>query len=115
LREAMREILPEPVRTRRHPSSLRPLFLRGVAEREIAALRRFLRRRERVWPQYVREEWVAHAAPGSRSSEVEELVVWQCVCLELWLMRLQERNKLPNVPGHRKREGADKSHGATNA
>ena len=84
LRNAMKGILPERIRTRHRPTSLMPLFLRGVAEKEVTTIRRLLQRPERMWPQYVRADWLAQAVPGRLPAEAEELIIWLCVCVELW-------------------------------
>jgi asparagine synthase (glutamine-hydrolysing) len=84
LRNAMRGTLPEQIHTRREPTSLAPLFLRGLVEKERATVKGLLYGPERLWPRYIRADWLALADPGHRRSEAEELVVWLCLCCELW-------------------------------
>lgn len=84
LRNAMKNILPERIRTRRRPTSLMPLFLRGIAEREATTVKYLLQRSDSIWQQYVRADWLDQAVPGQLRSEAEELIVWLCVCAELW-------------------------------
>ncbi|RME49484.1 MAG: asparagine synthetase B [Deltaproteobacteria bacterium] len=87
LRNAMRGILPEPVRCRRKKTSLFPLFRRGIMEEEIETLRRIVGDRNACWRRFVRSEWIekdvwdliraGHDGPGI-------VVLWQCVCMERW-------------------------------
>ena len=89
LREAMAGLLPEKVRLRRRESSLHPLALRGLMEREKEAAKAILQREDATWQLFVRREWLerrwADEAGGSGA-----LVIWLCVCWELWKRRLQE-------------------------
>ena len=86
LRNAMCGTLPEQIHMRQEPTSLTPLFLRGLAEKERATVKELLYGPERIWPRYIRADWLALADPGHRRSEAEELVVWLCLCCELWHM-----------------------------
>ncbi|HEX2254787.1 MAG TPA: asparagine synthase-related protein, partial [Thermoanaerobaculia bacterium] len=89
LRQAMRGVLPEPVRRRRRPTTLYPLFLRGI-EREHEAVRALLGRRDALWPRYVRREWLDRAGPGAAGTGdgIGSVVLWRCLCLEAWRSRV---------------------------
>jgi asparagine synthase (glutamine-hydrolysing) len=84
LRTAMQGILPEPIRLRSEPTVLTPLFIRGLADKERTTVKDLLYGPNRLWPRYVRAEWLAQTRPGQRRSEAEELVLWLCLCCELW-------------------------------
>lgn len=84
LRVGMRGILPERIRRRRHPTLLTPLFMRGMVERERDTVRRALAHDTCEWPRYVRSDWLWNRGPGERSSDMEELIPWMCVCFERW-------------------------------
>jgi len=88
LRNAMRKTLPEQIRTRKEPTSLVPLFRRGLVEKEQATVKRLLSGSNQLWPRYVRADWLTQAVPGHYRSEAEELVLWFCICCELWRMRV---------------------------
>ncbi len=87
LRQAMRGLLPEPVRRRRQKTSLLPLCARGLVEREADTVRTLLASPDALWRRFVRSDWLAQV-PGERfrrALDGPELVVpWQCVCVELW-------------------------------
>jgi asparagine synthase (glutamine-hydrolysing) len=84
LREAMRELLPEVVRTRVGKTSLVELLRRGVAGREAAVARRYLTAGQFAWERFVRADWVAARSPGACEKEFDELVLWLCMCLVKW-------------------------------
>lgn len=87
LRNALAGLLPDDVRERVGKASMRELFLRGVREREAAALTAALRRGTSAWSPYVREEWVAAARPGESAREIHEIVLWLCACFGKWVDR----------------------------
>jgi len=92
LRNAMRGILPDQVRLRRHPTSLMPLLKRGLSEHEAGTMRQILLAPDAVWPQYVRREWLQARLPvggfaRTQPSEYDQAIMWCCVCLELWQRR----------------------------
>lgn len=99
-REAMRGLLPEPVRRRRRRSSLAPLTRRGLVEREAAAVRSLLDSPGAWWPRYVRAEWLSELFPARLEAGIDgpaALAAWQCICLEMWRLRLEARRAQERV------------------
>jgi asparagine synthase (glutamine-hydrolysing) len=84
LREAMRGLLPEVVRTRVGKTSLIELLRRGVVEREAAVMHLCLAGGEREWGCFVRADWVGQRRAGRCASETDELVLWLCTCYAKW-------------------------------
>jgi asparagine synthase (glutamine-hydrolysing) len=102
LRQAMAGVLPETVRRRRHPSSLHPLCRRGLVEREAATVDTLLRSPRALWPRYVRPDWLAAAHPrlfAERRGGAAAVVVWRCICLELWSRRRSSERFAAATPG----------------
>jgi asparagine synthase (glutamine-hydrolysing) len=92
LRNAMRGLLPEAVRTRAEPPDLGPLYRRGVAEKEAKLVRDLITAPDALWRAYVREDWLLDRLPESsngHSDPIEDLAVWRCVVGELWWRRRQ--------------------------
>ena len=87
LREGMKGVLPERIRTRRYPTSLTPLFVRGVAEKGKTIVDELLNGTDKAWSRYVRADWLLATKPGARRRPIEELVLWQCICFEIWQMK----------------------------
>lgn len=88
LRNALRGITSEKVRTRLHPTPLVPLFARGLGERESAYVNALLHPADALWRRWVRSDWLNAVFPDriNRQMDGVELVVpWQCMTLELWL------------------------------
>lgn len=87
-RQAMGGLLPDAVRLRRRRSSLFPLFLRGVGQREHVRARALLESPHACWFRFIRSEWLWQRFPRDGQSVPDgpaALVAWQCLCLELWL------------------------------
>jgi asparagine synthase (glutamine-hydrolysing) len=86
MRRAMRGHLPDEIRLRRRPTSLRELFDRGIAE-ALPALERTLALPDATWPRYVDARWIAKVVPGRLRKGVdgaEAVVPWQCAVMGLW-------------------------------
>jgi len=82
-REAMRDRLPERVRTRAKAGSLEPFFRKAILGDANALVQRLLRDPGAKWPRYVMPEqlWAAVAQPAT---EAELLLIWLAVSYELW-------------------------------
>jgi asparagine synthase (glutamine-hydrolysing) len=93
LRRAMRGVLPEEVRTRRHPTSLQPLFARGLGERARREAEDSLFDKDALWRPYVREEWLRETFPRCLSGPdgAGLVAVWRCICVEQWRRGLVSR------------------------
>ncbi len=89
LREALRGSLPPSVLARQDKAGYWPLYRAALAaSSEAEAFRVPLNDDAALWRRFVRPDWVARAAPGKRAAELEEVVLWHCVWLELWRRRL---------------------------
>lgn len=83
LRNAMQGILPETIRARKQPTSLMPLYLRGVrAEQE--TLRQELQKKR--WQTFIRKEWLETRwnVPPIKDGAAA-LIPWLCFSYEAWL------------------------------
>jgi hypothetical protein len=90
----MKGVLPEAVRRRRRPSTLFPLTVRGLAEREVATVREVLWNPEALWPRYVRRQWMQSGFPREMvrgRDGLSSFVAWRCVTFELWRGGLEKR------------------------
>jgi hypothetical protein len=56
-----------------------------VAERESETIGRLLASGRAAWEPFVRRDWVARGWAGKRIAEIDEVVLWLCVCLGRWL------------------------------
>jgi asparagine synthase (glutamine-hydrolysing) len=78
---AMEGILPDQVRCRKEITSLYPLYLRGMYERELGALQTLLERPGALWRRYVNSRWLHEEITCRRATS---LVLWVCASMELW-------------------------------
>jgi asparagine synthase (glutamine-hydrolysing) len=84
LRTAMEGTLPEVIRTRPRPTSLAPLFQRGL-ERERDLLEACLRDPGASWPKFADEKWLLEQrGTAFQQSGPEALAPWLCVSFESW-------------------------------
>ena len=90
LRQAMVGILPERVRCRRQVTSLLPLAVRGLVEKESRTVQGLLDPSDAAWRRYVRADWLAETFPSRLRRNldgIETVIPWQCLCFELWTAR----------------------------
>lgn len=86
LRIAMKGILPEAIRARREPTSLAPLYFRGV-EREKVFLQDLVQDANASWRKFVQADWLLKHwdAPAARNRDgLEALVPWLCFSYSAW-------------------------------
>jgi asparagine synthase (glutamine-hydrolysing) len=87
LRNAMGGILPEAIRQRERPTSLMPLYARGLVEREWPTVEAILAGRDAGWQDYVQEEWLQAVLPAQIAALQDGAgawVPWLCIAFELW-------------------------------
>ncbi len=86
LRTAMQGILPEMIRTRRQPTSLISLFVRGVKNEE-QALQASMCDPGAAWRKFVRAEWLSgwwNTALTPETDGPQALVPWLCNAYAAW-------------------------------
>jgi asparagine synthase (glutamine-hydrolysing) len=87
LRNAMRGILPEVIRTRPRPTSLESLFSRGM-DREKDIFLACLDDPDAQWRNYVADEWLSeHLNTIFKGDGSQGLVPWLCLSYETWYNR----------------------------
>lgn len=94
LRRAMAGLLPEPILNRVQPTLLYPLFVHSIVKAKTKTIHQLLHRPDRIWPQYVRADWLNPADLDPHQPRAEAFILWLCVCLELWRLRFDHRFNL---------------------
>jgi len=87
LRNAMKNILPEPIRTATHRIVIAPLFDRGMKE-ERSVLEKCVNDDDAFWSKFVKKEWLTTAYKKELNPEDDgphTLIPWFCASLESWL------------------------------
>ncbi|ETW98172.1 MAG: hypothetical protein ETSY1_19905 [Candidatus Entotheonella factor] len=87
LRHAMKGLLPEPILNRVQPTLLYPLFVHSITKAETKTMHQLLHHPNRIWPQYVRADWLNPAGLDPNRPRTEAFILWLCICLELWRLR----------------------------
>jgi asparagine synthase (glutamine-hydrolysing) len=94
LRKAMQGILPEKVRVREIPTSVKTLFNRGLAEKEQSTVISILYGSDATWSDYVKPSWIQARLPGEILKDIqgmEQIVIWKCISIEIWRKSLSYR------------------------
>lgn len=112
LRRATAGLLPDAVRGRRHPTSLKPLLLRGLAETERTTVSKLLWHPDALWrrfvrPKHVEAAWNDLCDPARAELDGPRYVLpWQCLAAEIWRQRQEnwnssrtDRPQLPTAVG----------------
>lgn len=88
LRRAMADTVPHKVLHRRSKASFEPVLRRGLFEEASDAVAEILDGAGRSWQEMVDPVFLASCRRGEGAGELEILVLWQCICLELWSSRV---------------------------
>jgi asparagine synthase (glutamine-hydrolysing) len=86
LRTAMEGILPVTIRTRRQPTSLASLFLRGI-ERERDLLQTCIQDPEAFWRTFVEAGWILkhwNSISANDSDRTQPFISWLCISYASW-------------------------------
>ncbi|MCB1058118.1 MAG: hypothetical protein KDD11_21675 [Acidobacteria bacterium] len=104
LRRAMIGRVPEKVLERRSKASFEPILRRGLFREAAGFVGELLDGPRRRWPEWVDPAFLATARRGETASELEVLILWQCISLELWFSRVsrggavRERREIAGLP-----------------
>lgn len=105
LRKAMSGLLPEKISNRISPTSLKPLFRRGLADREKRTAQTTLHHPDTTWHHYVQREWLENVAIIETDRGVDgpfPLIHWLCISFELWRSGFRQANSRVNAHGNLK-------------
>jgi hypothetical protein len=86
-RAAAADLLPREIPARVEPTVLTPLFRRGIFDRERASVHRLLFSADSTWDRFVDRGWIKQTIDNGPQRAGDEIVLWQCVSLESWLLR----------------------------
>lgn len=91
LRTAMRDILPEIIRTRRTKTSFISLYHRGV-ERENDLLMSYTKAVKAEWRKFFHTDWQSKMPELARANGIEALLPFLCVSYETWHRSFAPKN-----------------------
>jgi len=82
--------LPDSIIRRRKVTTLKPLYEMGLFEKELPKVKDLLLNSTSTWQDYVKSEKVLAILnnPNAPKGDSDSLLIWYCVCYELWMRRL---------------------------
>jgi asparagine synthase (glutamine-hydrolysing) len=92
VRLAAKDLLPESIVRRNQRTTLTPLFIKGVLNKEFLKVKSLLTSSDASWQNYVEPNRIQHLLQDSKiaNTESDYLLLWQCVSYELWINRLRD-------------------------
>lgn len=90
VRQASKGLLPDSIIRRSKVTTLTPLYIRGVLEKEFHRVKALLTDSNCQWQEYVDQKIIRQLInnPSTIKQDAELMVLWQCVSFELWNKRL---------------------------
>jgi asparagine synthase (glutamine-hydrolysing) len=89
VRNAMKSILPEPVRMRTEKTVFLPLMEYGLMERSVNLVRTLLSKPLIVQQDILQPAWLNREMESYFSGKGDGWLLWKAICLELWLKYIQ--------------------------
>jgi len=84
-------LLPEIIIHRKKTTTLKPLFIKGVLDKELKKVRDLLNGSQCSWHDFVNKELIHNMLhkPDGHYKDSDYMVLWQCIAYELWRKRLR--------------------------
>ena len=85
-RKAAKDLLPPSIIRRHKITTLKPLFIMGVMDKEITKVRKLIQDPKCIWQKYVDEKLINKMLnfPKAHYEDADYMVLWQCISFELW-------------------------------
>ncbi|MCF6320080.1 MAG: asparagine synthase C-terminal domain-containing protein, partial [Proteobacteria bacterium] len=92
VRKTAKGLLPNMITRRTSQTTLTPLFIKGVLEKEFPRVQILLSHSNASWQNYIKEELVNKIIKGHKaaSKELDYMLIWQCVGYEMWQEKLRK-------------------------
>lgn len=87
VKKAARNLLPDIITRRKAITSLKPLFVKGVLDKELKRVKGLLNREESSWHQFVKKERIQAMlnSPDGDYKDTDYMILWQCISYEIWI------------------------------
>jgi len=91
VRESSKDLLPDAIIRRTKTSTLEPLFVKGVLDKELEKVKGVLYDQSSQWHHYIDKKIVDDLLknPQKNHKDLNYVVLWQCINFELWQKRLK--------------------------
>ena len=92
LTTAGKGMLPDSILNRKKLTTLSPLFIKGVQEKEFEFVKQVLTDKSSTWNDFIDTKALNKVlkSPDENTKESEYLLLWQCLSYELWKNKLTE-------------------------
>lgn len=90
VRYAAQDLLPKSIINRTKISTLQPLFIKGVLEKEFNMVQKTLTDSSCQWQDYVNKDVINNIIhnPSDKHKDTDLVILWQCLNYELWRHRI---------------------------
>ena len=91
VRHAAKDLLPDSIIRRTKVTTLTPLYIEGVLKKEFQTVKSLLTDSQCQWQEFVNQKMVNQILknPTDIKQDSELMLLWQCICFELWQKRLR--------------------------
>ncbi len=86
VRKAAQNLLPNSITERETITSLKPLFIKGLIEKELDFVIQLLNQKEAQWQNFIQQDIIQKILnnPHQKHKDAHYLILWQCISFELW-------------------------------
>jgi asparagine synthase (glutamine-hydrolysing) len=87
-----KNLLPDTILNRKKTTSLKPLFIKGVLQKELAMVKDLLTAKRCQWPEFVDKERIINMLnnPAHDHKDCDYMILWQCISFELWVIHIKK-------------------------
>ena len=90
LRQAMIGLLPDIVRNRTQATVYNTMLRTSLMHVHKSVVHDILFNGDQQWTEFVRKEYVEHLISSTQIDDASLLLIWSCICYELWCMKVSE-------------------------
>jgi len=90
-KKSFKTLLPPKITSRNDNTSLTPLYIKGIRNKEITNVTNTLLSNNE-WQRFVRKEWLKNILSSNMENEKYEVIIWKCISYIHWLDRLKTNN-----------------------
>ena len=87
-------LLPNKIIERKTTTSLKPLFIKGVLQKELLMVRALLLHPKSRWHEFINKKIILSLLdkPNNNYPELHYLLLWKCISFEMWLKKIKKSN-----------------------
>ncbi len=96
--KSAQNLLPSQIIKRKKVTSLKPLFIKGVLQKELATVRFLLLHKESCWHEFIDKNIILSLLDNPRHQfpELHYVLLWKCISFEMWLKKIKNQTNFSN-------------------